>query len=325
MVDETVYLYRVINTIGSGPDLEGILRGIVRLCMEATGCHGCFVYFVQDDRLVLRAAPSMYRQLEGKVALSIGEGLTGWVAETHHSAFIRDHALDDPRVVNIPELEEELFQSLVSVPIFSQTGDVIGIITLHTEAPHEFRRKDLDFLEHTASLVAGAVENARLYHQATARVALLSKLSKLSRRLASAGSLAELLPAAVKGCTELIGAERCEIYLLDADQRLILWAANPQRSPTPSLKAYKLRLEDASDLVSEEAIAPLELLWGPEVSGTPLLVPLDVGETRIGLFCALVREASDDVQSVLRAVASHTALAIKHHQLSSSRSEKKNW
>src|SRR5437899_1214964 len=54
--DDKTYLYQIIETIGSGPDLTTILRGIVRLVTEATQCHACFVYFQDDQELVLRAA-----------------------------------------------------------------------------------------------------------------------------------------------------------------------------------------------------------------------------------------------------------------------------
>ena len=176
--DERTYLYELIQTIGAGPDLQAILRGVVRLVTEATACHACFIYFVDDDALILRAASSIYAQLEAKVTIPPGEGLTGWVAKARRSAFIKENALQDPRVrrAYFPELGDEVYQSLVSVPIFARSGEVIGVITLHADAPHEFARADLDFLEHTASLIAGAVENARLYEEATARVALLTDL-----------------------------------------------------------------------------------------------------------------------------------------------------
>src|SRR3989442_10823170 len=146
--DERAYLYELIQTIGAGPDLEAILHGVVRLVTEATGCHACFVYFVRDDGLALRAASRMYEHLEMQVVIPLGEGLTGWVAKTRRSAFIKERALEDPRVrrAYFPELGDEVYQSLVSVPIFSRAGDVIGVITLHADAPHEFARADLDFL-----------------------------------------------------------------------------------------------------------------------------------------------------------------------------------
>ena len=61
----------------------------------------------------------------------------------------------DPRMKFVPELEEERFQSMVAVPILAKAGDVIGVVVLHTEAPREFDDDVLNFLVHTASLVAG--------------------------------------------------------------------------------------------------------------------------------------------------------------------------
>ena len=73
-----------------------------------------------------------------EIALERGEGLAWWAAEQKEPAFIRDNLLDDPRVKYVPELEEERFQSLVSVPIVGKDGTVIGVISIHTEAPREF-------------------------------------------------------------------------------------------------------------------------------------------------------------------------------------------
>ncbi|MGQ0669532.1 MAG: GAF domain-containing protein [Actinomycetota bacterium] len=319
--NERAYLYQIIQTIGSGPDLETILRGIVRLVTEATACHACFVYFVHDRVLELRAASSIYAHLEGDVIIPIGEGLTGWVAKTRRSAFIRENALEDPRVrtAYFPELEDERFQSLVSVPIFSRAGEVIGVITLHAEAPHEFARADLDFLEHTASLIAGAVENGQLYEDATAKVALLTDLSKLSQRIASAASIHELLPLVAGGCRELLGADRCEIYLLDPDERLSLRSASPERAAGASLDTRRLWLEvldvDLAHKGGEEARRLAEILWGDETEGFPVVAPLVVGEERLGILAALTQAPVADAESALAAVASHAAVAIKQHQL----------
>ena len=44
---------------------------------------------------------------------------------------------------------------MVAVPILAKSGDVIGVVVLHTEAPREFDDDVLNFLVHTASLVGG--------------------------------------------------------------------------------------------------------------------------------------------------------------------------
>src|SRR5207244_12540623 len=72
--DEKAYLYQIVQTIGSGPDLDSILHGIGRVVTEATGSHACVIYLVQGHRLALRAASSTQAHPAGKVAVAAGEG-----------------------------------------------------------------------------------------------------------------------------------------------------------------------------------------------------------------------------------------------------------
>ena len=87
---------------------------------------------------MLRASSEPYEHLAGAVSMDLDEGLGGLGRQDPRSAFIKENALEDPRVKYFPELEEERFQSLVSVPMFGRDGDVMGVISLHAEAPHEF-------------------------------------------------------------------------------------------------------------------------------------------------------------------------------------------
>ena len=174
---ENETLYAVIETVSSSLSLQRVLGGIVDIATDATGCHACFIYFVEGDRLMLRAASPRYSHLVGLLSLGADEGLTGWVARTKTPEFIRDDALRDPRMKYVPELEEERFQSMVAVPILSRAGGVIGVAVLHTEAPREFEDDVLKFLVHTASLTAGAIENAQLFEETRRRVEALTTLT----------------------------------------------------------------------------------------------------------------------------------------------------
>jgi sugar diacid utilization regulator len=290
VTDERAHLYRLIQTIGAGPDLDAILRGVVGLVTEATACHACFVYFAHVDHLELRAASPMYEHLEGEVRIPFGEGLTGWVASTRRSAYVRERALDDPRVrrAYFPELGDEVYQSLVSAPIFGRAGDVIGVITLHAEAPFEFGRSDLDFLEHTAALIGGAVENARLYEDATAKVSLLSDLSQLSQRIASASDQEDLIRLVVEGVRDLLDATRVEIHLED---------------------------EGAGGATERHDAESLAAISGEEPVDVSYVAPLVVGDERLGVLGVVLPSARTDAQAALASVAAHTAVALKQHQV----------
>ena len=315
--DDRTYLYELIQTIGSGPDLDSILRGVAHLVIQAVACHACFIYLRREDVLELRVAPPAYRHLEGQVTIPVGEGLTGWVAKTRRSAYIREHALDDPRVrrAYFPELGDEVYQSLMSAPILTRDGDVTGVITLHAEAPHEFARSDVDFLEHTASLIVGALENAHLYEAATAKVTLLTDLSRLSRRIASAVTQADVLSTVTAGVRELLGASRCEILLLEPDGRLRVAAAEPTRPRDLPIDARTLWLDELDQGAPREAGHRLGVaLWG-DVEGTAIASPLVAGDERLGVIAALLPTDSFDAGTVLDSVAAHTAVALKQHQV----------
>jgi GAF domain-containing protein len=208
-------LYAIIGAIAEGPDLDRVLRAVVDLLVDATACHACFVYLREGDLLRIRAASPVFAHVVGRVTLRLDEGLTGWVARNRTPAFIREDALSDPRMQYVPELEEERFQSMIAVPLIDRQGDVIGVVVLHTQAPREFGRDVLDLLVHVASLVVGAIENARLYGETRRQVAALSTLSDLSQTFASLTRREELYAAGCTGIGRLVDAQDCELSIIN--------------------------------------------------------------------------------------------------------------
>lgn len=208
-------LYSVIGAVARGPELGTVLPAIVDLLTEATACHACFVYLIDGDRLRMRAASKVFAEAVDRVSLGIDEGLCGWVVRHDEPAFIRENALADPRMKVVPELEEERFQSMVAVPLRGRERRVIGVIVLHTEAPREFGQDVLDFLLHVASLVAGAIENARLYERERERARLLDGLAALVQRIAGVTESEQLWSLAVDGTRELLGADRARLELMN--------------------------------------------------------------------------------------------------------------
>src|ERR687894_2803916 len=135
--DETATLRAVISTVFSTLELDAVLAGVVDIATEATGCHACLIYLVEGERLRLRAASPVHAPLVGRLEMGLDEGVTGWVARHDEAALIPSGALEDPRMKYFPELEEERWQSMAAVPVTARSGDVIGVIVLHTAAPHE--------------------------------------------------------------------------------------------------------------------------------------------------------------------------------------------
>ena len=297
------FLQEIVSTVASSIELAQVLPAVVRLMSDASGVHGCFVYLVEDDMLVMRAASPPYEQQVGEVRFERGESLAWWAIENGQPAFIRENALADPRVKYVPELEEESYQSLLAVPIVGRSGDAIGAITAHTEAPREFADDEVDFIVTSASLVAGAIENARLYEETRLRVVELERLTELAEEIARAEALDELVQTVASDARALLGARACHVYLLD-----------------PAREELDLRASDPEPGAARATLGLAEL--GPELArggrSSRLAIPLVATGELIGL---LVAEGSTRVE-LGRAVASQVAVGIKKVQVIEQLTEK---
>jgi GAF domain-containing protein len=302
---ENETLYAVIKTVSSSLALDRVLGGIVEIATDATECHACFIYFVEGDRLVLRAASPRYSNRVGKLGWSLDEGLTGWVARTKTPEFIRERALEDPRMKYVPELDEERFQSMVAVPILARDGAVIGVVVLHTEAPREFDDDVLNFLVHTASLVGGAIENAQLYEDARHRVETLTTLTQLSQSLAAVTLREDLYDAVVRGARQLLGADACQIWRLDpeADELALAGSDPPEAADGPGRAALLLDLmRRGARRVDDDGL---------------LVAPLVAGDEQLGILSCVTRGRSfgPEAAELLLAVANQTAVGLKKAEL----------
>ncbi|MFT3864432.1 MAG: GAF domain-containing protein [Solirubrobacterales bacterium] len=211
-------LYAVIGAIARGPNLERVLPGVIDLLTDATSCHACFIYLIEDGRLEMRAASSQYAHCVGRISMDLDEGLCGWVARNNEPAFIRENAVADPRMKFFEELDEERFQSMIAVPLTVAPQEVIGVVVLHTEAPREFGQDVVDLLANVASVVAGAIHNARLYDEARARAERLSALNQLGQEIAAVAGRDDLYRTACDGATALLEATAARLFLVDQDE-----------------------------------------------------------------------------------------------------------
>ncbi len=315
--EENRTLYRVINLVASSIELGPMLQGIVDLATEATDCHACFIYLLEDGMLTIRAASPIYAGAVGVVQMRIDEGLTGWVARHRTPEFIRENAMADPRMKFVPELEEERFQSMVAVPILSRAAETIGVIVLHTEAPREFTEDTLKLLVHIASLVSGAIENAQLYDQQRRRVDTLTRLSGLAQEVAAAPDASEIGRAVAQGTRQLLGAEVCQVYRIDADEKTLrLLSSSPDGAPEAEVLSATELLLAAFD--SAASNPPARAMW-PQLDVADLLVtPLVSGGERLGVLCAGAPRRhpfTHEETEMARAIAHLAAIAIKRAEL----------
>jgi GAF domain-containing protein len=75
----------------------------------------------------------------------------------------------DPRYVPIAALRGEDFTSMASVPMETEPGGLVGVLNVHTISRRDFTARDIELLLVIGRLIAGALHQARLHRQLSAR------------------------------------------------------------------------------------------------------------------------------------------------------------
>jgi DNA-binding PucR family transcriptional regulator len=193
-------------------------------------------------------------------------------------------------------------------------------VVLHTEAPREFDDDVLNFLVHTASLVGGAIENAQLYEGTRRRVEALTTLTRLSQALAAVTLREDLYDAVTRGVRELLSADACQVYRLDADSdELRLAGSDPPAgapaSPRPGGAALVLDLMRRANGRGDQRV---QRALRPDLDAGALLVaPLVAGDEQLGILSCVARgrEFTAEERELLDAVAHQTAVGLKKAEL----------
>jgi len=325
-------LHQISQSISCNLDLDQVLKEIIDLVVDVTGCDSCLLYLVDESEphLFLRASKNPHPRLIGKIAVKVGEGITGWVAENAELVAIDRNAGKDPRFKVFNNLPEDRYDAFLSVPIIVPPDKVIGVINVQYRKPHSHTHAERTLISIIGHQVGGAIENARLYEETKRRNMQLSTLSEVSQIAASGQYLDEMLQLIVNMLGETMPARVCSIMLVDQKKNeLVLKAAKCSSQDywkKPNLKIGKSLIsrvvKKGKALMVKDVTKEADYLY-PELAkkeGVRSLVsvPMIAKGTVIGLVNVYSDEGrvfSDDDMRVLTTVAGQAALAIENTNL----------
>src|SRR5215468_6450362 len=221
-------LHQISQSISSTLELDKVLRQIVDLVIDVTHGDACLIYLIDQtgENLVLRASKNPHPRLIGKIAMRVGEGITGWVAQEVQPVAIARHASKDPRFKVFHTLPEDKYEAFLSVPIVAPTDRVIGVINVQHRRAHRHGENETTLLSIIGHQVGGAIENARLYEETALRSTQISTLAEVGQIIASGRYLEEVLQLTVNIISKMMQARVCSIMLVDAQKNeLVIKAA----------------------------------------------------------------------------------------------------
>lgn len=163
-------------------EIDKLLQEIVSLSSEIAQADSCLIYLFDQEKktLVLRASRNPHPKLLQKISLKVGEGITGWVAQTKTPLVIASRAYTHPHFKFFRSLPEDKFEAFLSVPIMDRNG-LVGVINLQHQKPHHHTNTEVSVLTALGKLVGAAIENALLLEETVELKAQLAARKALDR------------------------------------------------------------------------------------------------------------------------------------------------
>jgi sugar diacid utilization regulator/putative methionine-R-sulfoxide reductase with GAF domain len=211
---ELSFLVRLAQAAASTQRPDELLGLIIGETTSAIGTDVCSLYLLssQAAELLLTATNGLNENMIGKVRMKVGEGITGWVAESRRPAVVPDVS-KEPHWKWVPGLDEDRFHSMASVPIESGPR-LVGVLNVQSTERREFNSGDIDFLRAIAAQVAGILERSELQRRTEVQLAEIQlshdiheRFTKLSLDGAGIHSILDVIGSLAGGRAALYSAD----------------------------------------------------------------------------------------------------------------------
>ena len=318
---DVAYLMQLTEALNTTLDLQTLLNRTSEL-VRAVIRYDIFAILLLNDRtheLRVRFQIGHTSEVE-RLIIPMGRGVVGQVALTRQPILLNDVSTSETYFQVNPAVRSEL-----AVPLIAKNR-LIGVMDLESEETGHFRPEHLHLLTLTASRIAQAIENARLYARVSRQAQTLEVLNEIAVELASILDLDPLLERVGQLLRRLIDYQMFTIMLLDEKGETLItryaWrfghAHTPARrfSITEGLVGAAVR-EWRPINVPDVLKDPRYLPMNPETR-SELIVPLfykgriigvlDLEHTRAGFF-------NHDHERILTTLAAQVAISIENARL----------
>jgi sigma-B regulation protein RsbU (phosphoserine phosphatase) len=182
------FLLRLADALNTTLDLNTLMHRVADL-VRAVIDFRIFAILLVNDRtgeLRMRFQTGHTPEVE-RMRIKLGAGITGQAAIERRAVLVQDVTQADNYIDANPNVRSEL-----AVPLIVKNR-VVGVVDLQSEHAGYFTPEHQRLLELTASRMAIAVENARLYTRVSRQAQTLAVLNEISREITSILDLDDLL------------------------------------------------------------------------------------------------------------------------------------
>jgi GAF domain-containing protein/signal transduction histidine kinase len=225
---EAEELARVARTLTETLNVEAVSDRVVQSLLPIFGMDSAGLLLLQPDgELVAVAwAGEAAKQFQRGHVMGPGAGLAARAVAEERPVWTRD-LLNDPALV-IPDdrrrrIEASGTRALLVAPLRAK-GQLIGVVAVAGATPHEFSESDAALLQAFADEAALAIDNARLYGEATRRQREAEELARVARALTGSLDAQDIARRIVDSVGPLFSARSSGCRLVQADGSLVMLA-----------------------------------------------------------------------------------------------------
>nr|WP_252263598.1 GAF domain-containing SpoIIE family protein phosphatase [Paracidobacterium acidisoli] len=209
-------MIRLADALNTTLDLQTLLERTASL-VRAVIDYRIFAILLLNDRtgdLRMRFQLGHTPEVE-RMRIKIGQGVVGDVAQRREPILLNDVTQVSNYINANPDVRSEL-----AVPLIVKNR-LIGVIDIQSEQPGYFSTEHQRLLTLTASRIAQAIENARLYTRVARQAQTLQVLNEISRELTSILDLDELLERIGQLLRRIIDYQMFSVWLVNERDRLL--------------------------------------------------------------------------------------------------------
>jgi two-component sensor histidine kinase len=327
---ELAALRDIGRALSSAWDLSTTLQAISATTTAVMHVDCCSIYLLDEARqsLILKASTGLSAAAVNQASLRLGEGISGYAAQSGKPIALRD-AAKDARFKFLPETQEQKFKSLLAVPLINR-GKVIGTMNVRNTTFHRWALSEIELLALVGDLAAGALERAGLHDSLQRQIQELSALAQVSQTITAPLYLDEMLRVVVEMAAQIMRARATALLLFDEERGELVLRASHGLSRGHALSSP---IEVQNSLTGEaimrgEPVIVRDLASDPRYRNRELAkeegllsflaVPLRVRDKIIGAFNCYMDEVHDFHKKEIElfsTLANQTALALENANL----------
>jgi len=293
-----------VNYAANSPRLfTDRLKDVADVTARVMEADACFVYLydVKKDDLILRATNSVQSGAIGKIRISLGEGIEGWVGRRLDPVMLKDfHA--DARYREIPGLSLTEYQSIYCLPLYVYSnGALVGLMEVFNRKMRAFTDEDINFFTTLSGIISTTIQNELMQVE----------LRKMNLELEQwVTEKSEELRASEERYRKLVENARESIFVLAENGDIIF--ANDEAARLTGLTKYDLLHKNLFELFVDP-LRPVEILeeikdgqqslkQGKLQKTDGTAVPVELSVVRLTLL------GKHFVQAVIRDISLQTSL-----------------